>query len=79
MLSGKKFPQNVRALRMMAEVVIRGLFMDHHFENTEDLMKAVDPVASESRTVKLWVEILVKPVLLIHMLGRNARVTGFFT
>ena len=38
MLSGKKFPQNVRALRMMAEEVVRGLFMDHHFENTEDLM-----------------------------------------
>ena len=65
MLSGKKFPQNVRALRMMAEEVVRGLFMDHHFENTEDLMKALDQIASESRTVKLWVEILVKPVLLM--------------
>ena len=37
MLSGKKFPQNVRALRMMAEELVHGLFMDHHFENTEDL------------------------------------------
>ena len=59
MLSGKTFPQNVHALRMMAEEVVRGLFMDHHFENTEDLMKALDQIASESRTVKLWVEILV--------------------
>ena len=65
MLSGKKFPQNVHALRMMAEEVVRGLFMDHHFENTEDLMKTLDQIASESRTVKLWVEILVKPVLLM--------------
>ena len=65
MLSGKKFSQNVRALRMMAEEVVRGLFMGHHFENTEDLMKALDQIASESRTVKLWVEILVKPVLLM--------------
>ena len=65
MLSGKKFPQNVHALRMIAEEVVRGLFMDHHFENTEDLMKALDQIASESRTVKLWVEILVKPVLLM--------------
>ena len=65
MFSGKKFPQNVRALRMMAEEVVRGLFMDHRFENTEDLMKALDQIASESRTVKLWVEILVKPVLLM--------------
>ena len=65
MLRGKKFPQNLRALRMMAEEVVRGLFMDHHFENTENLMKALDQIASESRTVKLWVEILVKPVLLM--------------
>ena len=65
MLSGKKFPQNVHAIRMMAEEVVRGLFMDHHFENTEDLMKALDQIASDSRTVKLWVEILVKPVLLM--------------
>ena len=65
MLSGKTFPQNVRALRMMAEEVVCGLFMDHHFENTEDLMKALDQIASESRTVKLRVEILVKPVLLM--------------
>ena len=65
MLSGKKFPQNVRDIRMMAEEVVCGLFMDHHFENTEDLMKALDQIASESRTVKLWVEILVKPVLLM--------------
>ena len=35
--------------------------MDHHSENTEDLMKALDQSASESRTVKLCVEILVKP------------------
>ena len=65
MLSAKKFPQNVRALRLMAEEVVRGLFTDHHFENTEDLMKALDQIASESRTVKLWVKILVKPVLLM--------------
>ena len=65
MLSGNKFPQNIRALRMTAEEVVRGLFIDHHFENTEDLMKALDQTASESRTVKLWVEILVKPVLLM--------------
>ena len=65
MLSGKKFPQNVRALRIMADEVVRGLFMDHHFENTEDPMKALDQIASQSRTVKLWVEILVKPVLVM--------------
>ena len=28
-------------------------------------MKALDQIASESRTVKVWVEVLVKPVLLM--------------
>ena len=73
MLSGKKFPQNVRALRMMAEEVVRGLFMNHHLENTEDVMKALDQIASESRTVKLWVEMLVKPVLLMMTYVRAER------
>ena len=41
------------------------MFVNHDFENTEDLKKALDQIASESRTVKLWVEILVKPVLLM--------------
>ena len=31
MLSGKKFPQNVRALRMMAEEVVHGLFHGSSF------------------------------------------------
>ena len=62
---------------MMAEEVVRGLFMDHHFENTEVLMKALDQIASESRTVKLWVEILVKPVLLMMTYVRAEREGGW--
>ena len=53
MQSGKKFPQNVRALRMMAEEVIRSLFMNHHFRTADDMMKALDQIATDSRTVKL--------------------------
>jgi len=73
MLSGKKFPQNVRALRMLSEEVLRSLFADHQFENVDDLMKALDQTARESRTVKLWVEVLVKPVLLMMSYIRAER------
>ncbi|KAJ8351728.1 hypothetical protein SKAU_G00232040 [Synaphobranchus kaupii] len=52
MLSGKKFPQIVRALRMMAEE---------------------DQIASQSRTAKLWVEVLVKPVFLMMSYIRAER------
>ena len=63
MLSGKKFPQNVRSLWTMAEEVIRSLFINHHSTAADDMMKALDQIATESRTVKLWVEILVKLVI----------------
>ena len=53
MQSGKKFPQNVHALRMMAEEVICSLFMNHHFRTADDMMKALDQIATDSRTVKL--------------------------
>ncbi len=73
MLSGKKFPQNVRALRMMAEEVLQSLFLNHDFTTADDMMKALDQIAIDSRTVKLWVEILVKPVLLMMTYIRAER------
>ncbi|XP_071094647.1 uncharacterized protein [Haliotis cracherodii] len=73
LLSDKKFPQNVRVLRMMAEEVVRSLFMDHHFQKGDDLMKALDQLASESRTVKLWVEALMKPALVMMTYIRAER------
>ena len=53
MQSDKKFPQNVRVLQMMAEEVIRSLFMNHHFRTADDMTKALDQIATDSRTVKL--------------------------
>ncbi|KAJ4944771.1 hypothetical protein JOQ06_013311 [Pogonophryne albipinna] len=73
MLNGKKFPQNVRALRMMAEEVLRSVIMDGHFQKADDLMRALDQIASQSRTAKLWVEVLVKPVLLMMSYIRAER------
>ncbi len=65
MLNGKKFPQNVHALWMMAEEVMQSVITDGHFQKADDLMTALDQIASQSRTAKLWVEVLVKPVLLM--------------
>jgi hypothetical protein len=38
MLSGKKFPQNVRALRMLSEEVLRQIFECADLASAEDLM-----------------------------------------
>ena len=62
MLTGKKFPQNVRALRMLVEELLGPVFEKNHLESILDLKKTLDEISSESRTAKLWVDCLIKPV-----------------
>ena len=62
MLTGKKFPQNVRALRILAEETLRVLFENHDFESVDDLTNALKQISSESRTSKLWVDVIIRPV-----------------
>ena len=73
MLSGKKFPQNVRALRLMTEVVLQSMIPDGNFQNAEEFMSALDHIASQGRTARLWIEVLVKPVLLMMSFIRAER------
>ena len=47
MLSGKKFPQNVRALRMMTEAVLHIIKPDRNFMKADDLMMALDSISSK--------------------------------
>ena len=75
MLTGKKFPQNVRALRMLVEE-LRPVFEKNHLERMLDLKKTLDEISSESRTAKLWVDCLIKPVFTSEQSGRQ---TGCFT
>ena len=63
MLSGKKYPQNVRAFRMLVEEQLRPV--KHHVECMSGLLQALDDTASQSRTTKLWVDCLIKPVFVI--------------
>ena len=64
-LSGKKTPQNVRAFRMLVEELRRPVFAKHHLECMSDLLQVLDDNASQSRTTKLWVDCLIKPVFVI--------------
>ena len=43
------------------------------FQKADDLMRALDQIVSQSRTAKLWVEVLVKPVLLMMSYIRAER------
>lgn len=65
MLSGKRFPQNVRALRMVVEELLRPIVSGHSIQDANDLMEILNGLCKKSRTCKLWVTCLIIPVF--HM------------
>ncbi|PIK51925.1 hypothetical protein BSL78_11180 [Apostichopus japonicus] len=65
MLIGKKFPQNIRALRMLVEELLRPLFGKHNFQKMDDLLKELNALSARSKTSQLWVDCLIKPVFTI--------------
>ena len=68
MLTGKRFPQNFRALRMVVEELLRSMILEA--DETNDVMSILQNRADKSQTSKLWVDMLIKPVLLIMMFCR---------
>ncbi len=65
MLSGKKYPQNVRALRIVLEEMLDDIVQQEHICNHYDLMKYLEDQAAESLTTRLRVDNFVKPVFLM--------------
>ena len=70
MLSGKKFPQNIRALRMVMEELLREIVNRADIKTIEDMLSYLDKVASKSKTSKLWVDCFVKAVFIIMLYVR---------
>ena len=64
MLSGKKYPQNVRALRLVVEELLHPLFGNNDFQTIDELREFLDAGCLRSRTTKSWVDCLIKPVLI---------------
>jgi len=73
MLNGKKFPQNVRALRIVIKELLRMSFLENRFQRYSEFEDYLDKTATESRTSRLWVDCLIKPVLIIMMYVRAER------
>ena len=71
MLSGKKFPQNIRALRLLTEELLREVIV--RTEPFHGLMAVLEDKAKTSRTAKLWGENLIKPVMIMMMFARAER------
>ena len=70
MLSGKKYPQNVRALRLLVEELLRPVLESETITSMEDLEKELEQRSSQSRTTKMWVDIIIRPVLIIMLYCR---------
>ena len=71
MLSGKNFPQNTRALRIVVEQVLHQILCE--VNTFEELMQELKTRASKSGTAKYWVENLILAVLLMQIFIRAER------
>jgi len=72
MLAGKKFPQNVRALRMVVQELLRDILTSEDLHSHSQLMHVLEEKSQRSRTSKLWVN-LIKPVLILMLFIRAER------
>ena len=73
MLSGKKFPQNIRAMRLVLEEMLRSTMSDGSISTMEELLTRLDHAASTSNTSKLWVDCFIKPVFIMMLYVRAER------
>ena len=78
MLSGIKYPQNLRAMHLLVEEVLRSVIAEADFSSVImviNIMTELDKCTSCSRAVKLWRDNLIKPVVIMMVFSRE--VTGF--
>lgn len=71
MLSGKKYPQNFRALRMLVEELLRGVVQEQEVTSFARLIEVLEAQASHSRTSKMWIDNLVKTVIIMMNFSRG--------
>ena len=71
MLSGKNFPQNFRALRMVVEELLGSYIADIY--TADELETFLLEISKGSKTSKVWVDCLFKPVLLMMLYVRAER------
>ena len=60
LLSGKKFPQNVRALRIVTEELLRPTLDNQELHSRKNLTKYLASKSQKSDTSKLWVDCLIQ-------------------
>ena len=69
----KKFPQNMRALRLVVEKLLRPVFNTEDLTSYRDLETVLEDVTRESRPAKVWVDCLIRPVFIMMVYVRAER------
>ena len=75
-MAGKKFPECIRAFRMVAEEVLWPLFelpVHDRPQSLSGMLDSLDALSRSSRTTKLWTDVLIKGVLIIMRYVRAER------
>ena len=70
MLTGKKFPMNMKAMRMVAEELLRNVVDKSQLQDHHDFINVLEDLASKSHTSKLWIDVFIKPVLIMMLYVR---------
>ena len=60
----KKYPQNVRALRLLMEEVLSPLLKYRKITSHSQLMNVLGEKSKSCQTTKLWVDVIIKPLFL---------------
>ena len=73
MLVGKKFPMCMRALRMVVEVILEPVLKELEVGRCDTFIGNLEEKAQKSRTCRLWLDSLIKPVILMMSYVRDER------
>ena len=67
MMIGKKFPQNMRALRIVAEELLRPILTGDTVNDMHGLESILSDISSRSKTSHLWIDCVIKAVFIMMM------------
>ena len=67
-MTEKKFPQNMRALRIVAEELLRPFLTGGTVNDMHGLKSILSDISSKSKTAHLWFGYVIKAVFIMMML-----------
>ena len=73
MMSGKKFTQNVRALRIVSEEVLRPVLSAKMVEDFGELEQLLNDISFRSKTSRLGTDCVIRAVFIMMMYIRAER------